>query len=288
MKLHVFHRTRYVYGAPVRESFNEARLQPLSDGRQLCHQFELKVSPHPSLLVYADFYRNTVHQFEVPLFHSELVVDASSVVSTAPGPALAADGSAGPLGEVDDHYHAERCFEYLQPSTYVDVYGEVSDLARTASGGHTDAWQAAQAIMNFVHREFHYQPASTNSHTHMREVLATKTGVCQDFAHVMLGLCRALALPARYVSGYLYNGPAETLKGAQASHAWVEAYIPYHGWIGFDPTNDQVVSGNHVKVAVGRDYADVPPVKGTYRGTGRRSMTIEVLVSRAEEPALAR
>ena len=232
MKLHVFHRTRYVYGAPVRESFNEARLQPLSDGRQLCHQFELKVSPHPSLLVYADFYRNTVHQFEVPLFHSELVVDASSVVSTAPGPALAADGST-----------------------------RTSAIA---------------------------QPASTNSHTHMREVLATKTGVCQDFAHVMLGLCRALALPARYVSGYLYNGPAETLKGAQASHAWVEAYIPYHGWIGFDPTNDQVVSGNHVKVAVGRDYADVPPVKGTYRGTGRRSMTIEVLVSRAEEPALAR
>ena len=285
MKLHVFHRTRYVYGAPVRESFNEARLQPVSDGRQLCHHFELNVQPGPSLLVYADFYRNTVHQFEVPQFHSELVVDANSVVSTAPAPTLTPDALVGPCGETDAHFQNERCFEYLQPSTYVDVTGELADLARSACRGGTDAWQVAQGLMNYVHGEFHYQPASTNSHTHMREVLATKAGVCQDFAHVMLGLCRALSLPARYVSGYLYNGPAETLKGAQASHAWVEAYIPYHGWIGFDPTNNHVVSGNHVKVAVGRDYADVPPVKGTYRGTGRRSMTIEVLVSRAEEPA---
>jgi len=127
----------------------------------------------------------------------------------------------------------------------------------------------------------------------MREVLKTRAGVCQDFAHVMLGLCRALKIPARYVSGYLYNGPADQLKGAQASHAWVEVYVPGHGWCGLDPTNNRAADGHYVKVATGRDFADVSPLKGTYRGTAKRELTVDVLVSRLEEseatvpPALA-
>lgn len=287
MKLRVCHRTRFVYGAPVRESFNEARLQPVSGPRQACNSFQLTITPPPRVLTFPDFYQNTVHQFEVMPPHTELLVEAVSLVTTSEAPGLAVDAATGKLGIMTPQAQNERCFDYLQASTYVDVSKELEAMAQLATHGETDAWQAAQHIMEFVHREFSYQPAATNAHTHMREVLQTKAGVCQDFAHVMLGLCRSVQLPARYVSGYLYNGPAETLKGAQASHAWVEAFIPNLGWLGLDPTNNQIATGRHVKVAVGRDYADVPPIKGTYRGTGKRTLTVDVLVSRVEDTAPA-
>jgi transglutaminase-like putative cysteine protease len=99
----------------------------------------------------------------------------------------------------------------------------------------------------------------------------------------MLGICRSLKMPARYVSGYLYNGPVDQLRGAQASHAWVEVYVLGHGWCGLDPTNDRIVDGHYVKVAVGRDFADVSPIKGTYRGTAKRELTVDVRVTRLEE-----
>ncbi len=284
MKLNVIHRTRFTYGAPVRESFNDARLQPLGSARQTCHRFELKVQPSPRMLHYTDFYGNSVHQFEILPFHGELLVEAVSTVTTKDLPVLATGVSTFALGAPDPLAGVERCFDYLQPSTYVDVTPETSRLARSALGDRTDAWQAAQAVMTFVHREFVYKQATTNSHTHMREVLQTRTGVCQDFAHVMLGLCRSVQLPVRYASGYLYNGPADQLKGAQASHAWVEVFIGGAGWVGLDPTNGKIVAGQHVKVAHGRDYADVPPIKGTYRGTGNRTMQVEVQVEPAEEP----
>lgn len=171
----------------------------------------------------------------------------------------------------------------LQSSTYVKVNADLWKLALDATDGQTDAWQAARAVMRHIHREFRYQSAVIHAHTHMREVLKVRVGVCLDFAHVMIGLCRALKIPTRYVSGYLFNGPADQLKGAQASHAWVEVYVLGHGWCGLDPTNNRLVQGHHVKVATGRDYADVSPLKGTYRGTAKRKLSVEVLVSRLEE-----
>jgi transglutaminase-like putative cysteine protease len=288
MKLHVFHRTRYTYASLVRESFNEARLQPVTGPQQTCHSFQLKVTPDTRLSHYPDFYFNCVHQFEVTDQHKELTVDANSVVVTLDEPDLTPETASARLGDLGPLSQVERCYDFLQASTYVDVNPDITRIAKAAAAGQTDCWQAAQAIMAHINREFHYQPAATHSHTHMREVLQTRAGVCQDFAHVMLGLCRSVNLPARYISGYLYNGPAERLKGAQASHAWVEVYVPGRGWHGLDPTNGQLVGGRYVKVAVGRDYADVPPVKGTYRGTGRRTLSVEVLVSHAETPAAAR
>lgn len=283
MKLHVSHRTRYSYGAAVRESFNEARLQPVTAGAQTCHSFLLKVLPSTRLSHYLDFYLNCVHVFEIPQPHQELVIAASSTVTTPDVPALPGDATPAPLAEIGACARQERCYDFLQSSTYVEVGSDLWRLAIDAIADRTDAWQAAQAIMRHVHREFRYQSEATHSHTHMREVLEKRCGVCQDFAHVMLGMSRALKIPARYVSGYLYNGPAGTLKGAQASHAWVEVYMPGAGWCGLDPTNDCAVDGHYVKVAVGRDYADVAPIKGTYRGTGKRHLAVDVLVTRVED-----
>ncbi len=283
MKLHVLHRTRYKYAANVYESFNETRLQPVSTGAQVCHSFVLKVLPTSRLSHYIDFHLNYVHLFEINQPHSELTVEANSVVTTGDALTLPAAAAPAPLTRLAECARLERCYDFLQSSTYVEVNADLWRLALDATEGQTDAWQAAQSIMHYIHREFRYQSAVTHAHTHMRDVLKNRTGVCQDFAHVMLGLCRALKIPARYVSGYLYNGPVDQLKGAQASHAWVEVYVLGHGWCGLDPTNDKLVNGNYVKVAVGRDFADVSPVKGTYRGTAKRELFVEVLVTRLEE-----
>jgi transglutaminase-like putative cysteine protease len=283
MKLHVVHRTRFKYATPVRDSFNEARLRPPDTGGQACHQFLLRVLPASRLSHYFDFYANYVHLFEIAEPHGELTAEATSTVTTAEGPGVPPEATPAPLNEIDQCARLDRCYDFLRSSTYVDVDLELWRLALDVADGRTDAWQAAQAIMRHIHHEFLYRPASTHVHTHMREVLRQKAGVCQDFAHVMVGLCRALKIPARYVSGYLYTGPAEDLKGAQASHAWVEVYLPGPGWCGLDPTNNRPVDGHYVKVAIGRDYADVSPLKGTYRGTGRREMSVDVFVTRLDD-----
>ncbi|MDB6127004.1 MAG: transglutaminase [Verrucomicrobia bacterium] len=283
MKLQVFHRTHYVYGAPVRESFNEARLQPTNADGQICHNFLLKILPPTRLNHYRDFQMNWVHLFDINEPHSSLTIEATSVVSTSASMVLAEDHPSTPLIQMD---HAcgqlERCHDFLQSSRFVEPNPETWKLGLDIAQGRTDTWQIAQAVMGYIHREFAYVPTATNVHTHMREVLRLRRGVCQDFTHVMLGICRSLKIPARYVSGYLYNGPADQLRGAQASHAWVEIYLPDLGWRGLDPTNNGQPDDRYVKIAVGRDYSDVTPIKGTYRGTGERKMTVEVLVSSLE------
>ena len=288
MKLHTLHRTSYHYGAPVRESFNEARLRPCDDERQQCRSFDLTITPDARTSHYFDFYQNCVHLFEIDAPHPALVVEATAFVVTPDEPPLTPTATPAPLSEVENCLLQDRCYDFLPASNYIEITPETEALAVAAADGSTDTWQAAQAIMRHIHADYHYRPASTNVHTHMREVIKARHGVCQDFAHVMIGYCRALKIPARYVCGYLYNGPRDQLKGAQASHAWVEVFVDGVGWCGLDPTNATLAAGRHVKVAVGRDHADVSPLKGTYRGTDKHTMKVEVLVTADEEAAVAR
>jgi transglutaminase-like putative cysteine protease len=283
MKLHVFHRTRFDYAAPVWDSFNEVRLEPQTADGQVCHSFLLKVLPAVRLSHFRDFQRNIVHVFDVTEPHQSLTVESNSVVTTV-SHALAADLTPAPLDGMEACSREELCHDFLQPSRYVDTDPETWRLGLDITAGTGDAWQAAQAVMAYVNREFTYMPDATNVHTHMREVLPLRRGVCQDFAHVMIGICRTLKIPARYVSGYIYNGPADQLRGAQATHAWAEIYLPKLGWRGLDPTNAVQPDERYVKLAVGRDYADVPPVRGTYRGTTGHRMKVEALVSALEAP----
>lgn len=285
MKLTVFHRTHYAYAAAVQDSFNEARLQPCDHARQRRHSFLLKVLPATRLTHYQDLYGNCVHLFDVSRPHTALTVEATSTVTTAETPNLPEDAALAPLATLAECLPPDRCYDFLQPSQFVNDHVEAWRLALDYTAGTTDAWLAALQIMRQLHRDFTYEPAATHVHTTVKEALRLRKGVCQDFAHVMTALCRALKIPARYVSGYLYNGPAEHLKGAQASHAWVEVYIPGHGWRGLDPTNNQQVDGRYVIIGTGRDYADVPPLKGTYRGTQERKMTVEVLVTQVDAHA---
>ena len=282
MKLHVVHRTTYAYATPVRDSFNEARLQPTTCDGQVCHSFILKILPTARLSHYHDFYLNYAHFFELAEPHHTLSIEATSTVTTSATPFTIDDASV-PMARLRECLCMERCYDFLQTSEYVSLSPEVWRLAMDACHDVDDVWQAAVAMMRFVHNNFSYTPLATHANTHMLEVLEQRRGVCQDFAHVLLGMCRTLKIPARYVSGYLYNGPADQLVGAQASHAWCEVFVPDFGWRALDPTNHRLADEHYVKVAVGRDYADIVPVKGHYKGTRDKTMTVEVRVTRMED-----
>jgi transglutaminase-like putative cysteine protease len=276
MKFEIVHRTIYLYASPVRDSFNEARLQPFSNALQSVDYFLLKVLPAARLQHRHDFYSNTIHHFEILEPHITLLIESHLRVTTRPPTWPAADATPWPLARIGEAVHEPRIFDFLQDSHYIDVSPEVWRLALDTTAGLTDTWQAALALMQFVYREFKYESQSTSVHTHMRDVLRERRGVCQDFAHVLIGLCRALKIPALYVSGYLAT------EIASATHAWMEVLLPGVGWIGLDPTHNRPVDETYVKIAVGRDYADVPPVAGNYKGTTQRKLDVKVDIKRLE------
>lgn len=274
MKWEIIHRTSYTYASPVRDSFNEARLQPFSDDWQTVEHFLLKVLPAARLRHHHDFYSNVIHHFEISEPHSTLLVESNLRVTTRARPLLALDATPFPLARISEAAREPRVFEFLQESRFVELSPEVWRLALDVTDGLADTWQTAQALMKFVHSTLKYESFSTNVHTHARDVLRDKRGVCQDFAHVMISLCRVLKIPALYVSGYLAT------ENASATHAWVEVLIPGVGWRPLDPTHNREADENYVKIAVGRDYSDVAPVTGTYKGTRERKLEVNVKIER--------
>ena len=273
MRYDIYHCTRYDYAAPVCDSFNDVRLQPMPIPEQTVENFLLRVLPAARLTHFKDFYSNWVNHFEIPESHRYLLIEAQSRVNTRPVEPLPVEGKICSFDKMREAPNIERCFDYLQPSRYVDISPEAWRLALDATAGIDDAWLAVLALMKYIHGNFKYESNSTNVHTQMSEVLKDRRGVCQDFAHLLLGFCRALKIPARYVSGYLAT---ET---ASATHAWAEVFVPGHGWRGLDPTHDRQIGETYVKLGNGRDYADVSPISGHYRGTLERKMTVEVKIT---------
>lgn len=274
MKFEITHRTSYTYASPVRDSFNEVRLQPFNNDMQTVEHFLLKILPAARLRHHHDFYSNVVHHFEITEPHTTLLVESQLRVSTKNPPPLALDATPWPLARIGEALREPRVFDFLRDSHYVEMSPEVWRLALDATVGVTDTWQAALALMRTVHTVLKYESNSTNVHTHASDVLRDKRGVCQDFAHVTIALCRALKIPALYASGYLAT---ET---ASATHAWMEVLVPGFGWVALDPTHNRPVDENYVKIAVGRDYADVPPVAGNYKGTTDRKLEVKVDIKR--------
>lgn len=273
MKWEISHRTRYEYAAPVRDSFNDVRLQPMPIPEQTVESFLLKVLPATRLTHFRDLYSNWINHFEIMEPHSYLLIDAQSRVTTHPPAPLPADEKLCSFELMRAAPNIERCFDYLQSSRFVELEAETWKLAVDATLEMDDAWQAVLALMQFVHGFLRYESNSTHVHTHMSEVLRDRRGVCQDFAHLLIGLCRARKIPARYVSGYLAT------EAASATHAWVEVFLPGHGWRGLDPTHNCQIGETYVKIGNGRDYADVPPISGHYRGTLEHTMTVDVKIA---------
>lgn len=277
--LHVHHLTRYNYHDSVRDSFNEARLQPVTDHSQTCRHFFLEVRPAASVRDYPDFHGNSVHYFDVTQPHDRLDVIATSVTGTRPddrGPPFA----AYPLQSLHQNDTIEGYFDFLQDSEFVSIGAEVwKEALDVLPNGVADIWQSTIAIGRHIFATFTYTPSTTTVNTRPAEVVRTRRGVCQDFAHLMLGMCRSQGIPARYVSGYFFN-PDRRFGEIEASHAWVEVFLPGYGWKGFDPTHNREPDTRYIKLAVGRDYADIRPVSGTFRGRGTREMVVEVQITR--------
>lgn len=276
MKFDINHRTHYLYATPVRDSFNEARLLPFSNDCQTVDSFQLTVQPAARLRHHHDFYSNTVHTFEIAEPHATLLVESRLRVTTRPPVWPGLTDTPWPLARIGEALREPRVFDFLSDSRYVELSAQVWRLAMDATVGQTDTWQAALALLRFLHEQFQYESRSTTVQTHMRDVLRERRGVCQDFAHVMLGLCRTLKIPALYVSGYLAT------ENASATHAWVEVLLPGVGWVGLDPTHNRPVDETYVKIAVGSDYATVQPVTGSYRGGTEHQLEVKVDVKRLE------
>jgi transglutaminase-like putative cysteine protease len=273
MKWEIFQSTRYNYESAVRDNVNDVCLQPMPIPEQTVDLSILKVLPAGRLTHSHDLFSNTIAHFEISEPHSSLLIEAQSRVSTHPPAPLPSSEKLCSFAEIQDVSIIEAWFNFLQASRFVGISPEAWKLALDASQGLDDVWLAALALMKFVFGYLKYESYSTHVHTHMAEVMADRRGVCQDFAHLLIGLCRVLKIPARYVSGYLAT------EHASATHAWVEVFIPAHGWRGLDPTHNRQIGETYVKIGHGRDYSDVPPISGNYHGTRERKMTVAVKIT---------
>lgn len=286
MHLRILHRTTFTYAGKAQDSFNEVRLRPMNSATQYCRDFALHLTPTASPLDYDDFHGNTIHYFDLAPPHAKLVIEAVSTVDTTPL-AQRAHIPVVPVSELETSAEREMFAEFYSGSHYVPLEVELWREAQDAlSEGRGDIWADVRRLGSHVYRTFAYKPKSTGVNTRATDALKLRAGVCQDFAHVHLGLCRSLGIPARYVSGYFFNNTRRP-REIEASHAWIEAHIPGYGWAPYDPTHDRIADDRYVKVAVGRDYADIRPVNGTYRGAPTRSLKVEVTVRETTAPVLS-
>jgi len=281
------HITRFRYSQPVHESVMELRMQPRSEGPQALRNFQITSNPRAQLYAYTDYLGNAVYHFNVLRAHEELRIDVQAVVEVTPRPAVpqAADALEwqryNPYNLTDDHFDLMEPSKFAQPSQALRAFALAHDLVEPQS----DPLSALRRLSTSIHDAFEYEVGVTQVHSPIDHALAEKRGVCQDFAHIMIAVARGWGIPTRYVSGYLHHRrKGQDRSGEDATHAWVEAYLPSLGWIGLDPTNDIEAGDRHIRVAVGRDYADVPPTRGTYKGEAESELAIAVNVDPTQAP----
>jgi transglutaminase-like putative cysteine protease len=281
------HLTRFRYSAPITESVMEVRMQPRRDELQHCLSFELTTQPPTRITVSRDYLGNIVHHFDVLRPHSELTITAQALVTTSAAPV---SGRLGPgawaaldrLIEQGDYVDMLIPSHFARPTPLLRQLAHELDLRR-----RDDPLSLLQELSSRLHESLTYAPQSTRVDSPIDVALSQRSGVCQDYAHIMIALVRELGVPCRYVSGYLYQRrgtPGSEM--AAATHAWVEALLPELGWVGFDPTNDTPVAERHIRVAIGRDYADVPPTRGVYKGQADTELGVAVQVQLADEESV--
>ena len=283
MKLYIFHRTSYSYPSPVRQSYNELRLHPLSNDWQHCNSSTITILPICKLRSYLDLNGNIVHYFELPEEHQKLVIESRSIVETSSRVDFDHFPYGVHLSSLSKMEGVPEYRDYLQTSSYVEINPNVWRMAVDLRGDSNDVFQTAYQVMEFIYNNFEYCKSTTTVNTHANEVLDLRRGVCQDFAHAALALCRCLGIPARYVSGYFFDHTrGKKMRGAEASHAWIEVMVKGYGWFGLDPTNNRVVDDTYVILGTGRDYRDVAPVTGSYYGPLPNAFDVTVRVKRKD------
>lgn len=313
MLFHIVHTTEYEYSEPAVESYTELRVRPRNTLKQTVEQHFTEVEPRVPLEDFEDYFGNRVECLSVPFRHKRLSVTSRSAVHTRE----TKDALSGLDLTLSEAVHLafpqrRQLYDFLQPSKHCHFCPEVEALAAELLPNTRPFNEAILGLNAFLKNEFTYQPGVTDVSTPIAQVINTRQGVCQDFAHVVIALLRCAGLPARYVSGYIETDaaaarseddlrrgvdrdleadtedPAEqALVGATASHAWVEVHTPNGHWVGLDPTNNQMESERHVQIGVGRDYHDVPPLRGVFKGAKRQLLSVQVSVRRSRQQPVA-
>lgn len=283
MKLLATHITRYWYSGPVEMCHTEVHLHPRAGKNQTILEFALDITPTPdSTLSREDYFGNEVTFFSIAEPHRELIVTSrclANLEAVAP-PALDLSPPWEQVREEVSKGASPGAFEASQfvfESPYVPVGPRFAEYAAESFPAGRPFLGAVEDLSRRIFTEFHYDRRATTVATPVEEVLRSRRGVCQDFAHVMIACLRSLRLPVRYVSGYVRSGG--DFAGEEASHAWVSAWCPVFGWQDFDPTNNVMPRGEHFTVAWGRDYSDVTPVKGVALGGGEQVISVSVEVT---------
>ena len=262
----------------------ELRMHPLTNDYQNCSAFTLQVEHLPRIFEFTDNFGNTVHHFDIPAKHSSLEITTKSLVEVNYQEAMPEAISFDSWQELNREVQNGDFWEYLLPSQFAKPTEALSLLRRELNmDGSEDPLMVLKKINSFFTSNFAYAPESTEVDSPIDVAIGQRSGVCQDFSNIMIALVREFKIPCRYVSGYLFHRTDDRSHIAQdATHAWVEAFLPRFGWVGFDPTNDLIVGDRHLAVAVGRDYYDVPPTKGVFKGKVESQLSVAVRVRQAE------
>lgn len=282
MKLRITHITQYNYEEPVTDSVNELRLTPIIDEQQRYLQHSIKIKPSVPLFSYSDYFGNTTHYFTINSPHKHLLIKMDSIVETnlREQPKKSKLSYKEELNILNSSKSQNTFAEYLMETAYTIITPELITFVKQAIDEKKikNTYQLLEQISTVIYKQFTYDQQATNVHTTLADTLQLKRGVCQDYAHLMIAICRIFNLPARYISGYHFIGDVENNQSniQHASHAWIEAYIPLVGWVGFDPTNNGVIDWRYVKLSHGRDYSDISPVKGIYKGTSSHRLNVLV------------
>ncbi|OUJ73675.1 transglutaminase family protein [Hymenobacter crusticola] len=269
------HITRYSYASPVIDCTNQIMVYPLEDIHLEVKRHEINVSHHPIIETYTDYFGNTIGVFTVIQPHTELVIESVADIVTQPIQFPMDEQSAEEqwqqLTAVKDDVEYMDFLTQERNTSYDTIKNTLSALINYSD----KPLKNALVLSEYVFDNFAYKTGVTNIETPVEEIWELKAGVCQDFAHLLLFMLRTFGFPARYVSGYICP-KTEGVRGEGATHAWVEVYIPFYGWLGLDPTNNCIVNDGHVRIAVGRNFSDCTPVKGTYKGTGAHKLEVSV------------
>ncbi len=285
----VEHYSHFHYTEPAYESVMLLRLHPREDNGQKVLKFTLHTKPAAALVSFEDAFGNLCHMINLHREHTQTVIHSRAQVETCAAPPLEDDTDNDKwkaLAVTADPVHH---WEYLNPSRFVYP----SDALQTfvATNGIRRGSSLLSSLLDMaaiLYTTFQYEPGSTDVHSPIEQILTTGQGVCQDYTHVMLAIARCWGIPSRYVSGYLHlEGISGEQVPAGASHSWGEFLIPEMGWVGIDPTNNTLSDHRHIRIAIGRDYADAAPTQGTYLSNGESSLKVKVTVGQSDEPVPA-
>ena len=278
MRYKIKHITNYKYAARVSNCYNQAHVVPRTTARQTCSRSHITVSPYPSTSSRRiDYFGNTAYNFDIQKPHKSLTITAESEVEVMEnGPDLNLDIGINVKDSLDYIRRAQtvesiEAREFLLDSPMIKTNALLKEYAQPSFAVQRSLKSVVRELTERIFTDFTYDPESTTIATPLNEVLQNRRGVCQDFAHLQVGLLRAMGIPAKYVSGYLETLPPpgqEKLVGTDATHAWIAYYSPEEGWIEFDPTNNTIATHQHIVTAYGRDFYDVTPLKGVIYGGG--------------------